>query len=116
MPVQPRDESPLAVLDCEMEFPDMRGMTRWSERLPENEDSPLIAQYEAGQPLQRAAIAAGQGAIPRASALSLPAARRFRSPALLPTFPWLAATVDGQPARWHEPPTGSSLQIRQEHE
>jgi hypothetical protein len=118
-PVQPRDESPLAVLDFEMEFPDMRGMTRWSERLPENEDSPLIAQYEAGQPLQRAAIATGEGAIieQRASALSAYTRVRADSDVTLRFytyfFPGWRAAVDGEAVKIApEPPNGLiTLQI-----
>ena len=63
VPLRPQDENPLAILDFEMAFPDMRGVTAWAERQPTNADSPLIEQYLAGQPLQRAAIVGGSGQI-----------------------------------------------------
>ena len=74
VPLRPQDESPLAVLDFEMAFPDMRGVTAWAERQPANADSPLIEQYLAGQPLQRAAIVAGSGQILEQSSRALSAA------------------------------------------
>jgi hypothetical protein len=62
-PVRPVDESPLAPILFELEHTDMRGMMRWSERPPTDADSPLFAQYLAGQPLQRAAVVAGEGRV-----------------------------------------------------
>ncbi|MBM4460430.1 MAG: hypothetical protein FJ011_22160 [Chloroflexi bacterium] len=62
-PIRPQDESAVAIIEFETKHPDMRGMTRWAERMPADADSPLIAQYLAGQPLQRAAIVAGEGVI-----------------------------------------------------
>jgi hypothetical protein len=59
--VTARDESLLAVIDFELEFPDMRGMTAWSDHLPQPEDSPLVAQYLSGEPLTKARIVRGQG-------------------------------------------------------
>lgn len=104
LPLQPRDESPVAVLDFELEHPDMRGMTRWSERLPANEDSPLIAQYLAGEPLQRAAIAAGRGEILSQTAGAASAFAQVRADSDMTLrfytyyFPGWRATVDGVPA------------------
>jgi hypothetical protein len=63
VPVRPQDESPLAIIEFETKHPDMRGMTRWSQRPPADADSPLLAQYLDGRPLVKAAIVAGQGVI-----------------------------------------------------
>jgi hypothetical protein len=98
------DESPAAVIDFEMNYPDMRGMTRWSERLPANEDSPLIAQYLAGESLQRATIAEGQGEILEQSAAAASARARVRADSDVALrfytyyFPGWRATVDGRSA------------------
>ena len=61
--VTPRDESPLAVIDFELEFPDMRGMTIWASRMPQPEDAPLVEQYLAGEPLTKAHILKGEGLV-----------------------------------------------------
>ena len=103
VPLRPIDESPLAVLDFEFAFPDMRGLTRFAERQPRDADSPLIAQYLAGEPLQKAAIIAGAGEILDQSATALSArARVLASTAVTMRFytyyfaGW-RATVDGVP-------------------
>jgi hypothetical protein len=51
-------EGPLLTIDFELEYTDMRGMTAWTEELPEA--SPLVEQYQAGTPLVTAkALAPG---------------------------------------------------------
>jgi len=112
-PVHPQDESPLAVIQFELDFPDMRGMTRWSERMPVNADSPLIVQYQAGEPLRRAAIESGQGAILEQSctALSARALVHADTPVHLRFytyfFPGWRAQVDGQAVEIApDPPNG----------
>ncbi len=103
VPLRPQDESPLAVLDFEMAYPDMRGLTVWSERQPADADSPLIAQYLAGQPLLRAAIVSGAGEIVEQSARALSAEARIRADGPVHMrfytyyFPGWTGTVDGQP-------------------
>lgn len=112
-PVRPEDESPLAVIQFELDFPDMRGMTRWSERVPTNADSPLIDQYQAGAPLRRAAIARGQGTILEQSATPLSARARVQADGPVHLrfftyyFPGWRAEVDGRPAEIApDPPNG----------
>ncbi len=113
VPVRPQDESPRAVIEFELEYSDMRGMTAWSERLPLNSDSPLIEQYLAGEPLRRAAIVAGQGEIVSQEAgalearVSLRAAEPVRLRFYTYYFPGWRATLNDRPvAISPDPPSG----------
>ncbi|MGQ9585031.1 MAG: 6-pyruvoyl-tetrahydropterin synthase-related protein [Anaerolineae bacterium] len=59
-PRDPRAEQPVAVIDFEtFHPPDRVGMTVWVEEQPH--DSPLVAQYLAGQPLQKVRLVRGMG-------------------------------------------------------
>ncbi len=59
-PRDPRAEEPVAVIDFEtFHPPDRVGMTIWVEEQPQ--DSPLVAQYLAREPLQKVRILQGQG-------------------------------------------------------
>ena len=59
--VPPRAEEPVAVIDFELDYPDMRGMTAWSREFPK--DSPLIEQYLKGEQLRKAEILEGKGSV-----------------------------------------------------
>jgi hypothetical protein len=104
VPLRPQDESPLAVLDFELTFPDMRGLTQWAERPPADADSPLIPQYLSGQPLRKVAILAGAGRILQQDAGALWAQAQVQANEPLQLvfynyyFPGWRATVNGQPA------------------
>ena len=56
-----RMEEPVAVIDFELDYPDMRGMTAWTKEFPR--ESPLIEQYLKGEPLRKAEILSGQGEV-----------------------------------------------------
>ena len=60
-PIADRDESPLAIMDFEMEHPDMIGVMQETQQ--PFQETPLLAQYLAGEPLQKAAIIEGAGAV-----------------------------------------------------
>jgi uncharacterized membrane protein len=60
-PITPEDESALAIIRFETEYPDMVGMTAWTSVLPS--DSPLLTQYREGRPLERLVLTRGQGQV-----------------------------------------------------
>jgi hypothetical protein len=60
-PVTARDQSPQAVIDFEMAYPDMRGSTAFASGQPNA--SPKVAAYLANEPLPLAGIMRGQGEI-----------------------------------------------------
>ncbi len=102
-PIRPVDESLLAIVEFEAKHPDMRGMTAFAERPPSQAESPLIAQYLAGQPLQRAAVVSGAGEVLTQSARANSAAATVRAEGpvrlrfYINYFPGWSATVDGRP-------------------
>ncbi len=59
--ISPRAEQPVAVIDFELDYPDMRGMTAWTREFPK--ESPLIEQYLRGEPLRKAEIIRGRGTV-----------------------------------------------------
>jgi hypothetical protein len=109
--IQPDDESPVSIIRFETAHPDMIGVTAFAQSTPT--DSPLVAQYLAGQPLQKATLLRGSGKIERqeASGASVVAQVNLDGPAAVLfytyDFPGWQATVDGQRvAHRAEPPYG----------
>lgn len=103
VPLRSQDELPVAVIEFELAYSDMRGMTRWAERPPLNDDSPLIGQYLAGEPLRRAAILSGDGQILAQESGPLSASARVAAQGPVELlfytyyFPGWRATMDGRP-------------------
>ncbi|MGQ9566975.1 MAG: 6-pyruvoyl-tetrahydropterin synthase-related protein [Anaerolineae bacterium] len=111
-PRDPRAEQPVAVIDFEtFHPPDRVGMTVWVEEQPQ--DSPLVAQYLAGERLQKVRLLRGQG---EARTVEHGAAQeralvRAEGPATVQVltyyFPGWRAWVDGQEVPiWPEGPHG----------
>jgi len=97
--ITPVDESTQAIIRFETKFPDMIGFMAATEQ-PFTE-SPLTAQYLAGEPLQKAALLSGSGRVRtvRVTSASVVAQATLDSPATLVfytyDFPGWQATVDG---------------------
>ena len=60
-PVTTADQSPVADIQFELDYPDMRGSTAFAGEKPVT--SPKVAAYLAGEPLPLAQITAGEGAV-----------------------------------------------------
>jgi hypothetical protein len=111
--IRPQDESPVAVMEFELAYPDMRGATAWAQRQPADADSPLLSQYLAGEPLRRAAIVSGSGEILEQGSRAASAQARVRADTSVRLrfytyyFPGWRATVDGQAVEIApDPPNG----------
>jgi hypothetical protein len=93
-------ESPLLTIEFELEYEDMRGMTRWTEEMPPT--SPLVAQYQAGEPLVTGEVLAPGASLEMIRAGGASDEMRVRSPQgttlLFYTyyFPGWQVYVDGQ--------------------
>ena len=109
----PRPESPLAVIDFELEFTDMRGMTVWASRMPQPEDAPLVEQYLAGEPLSKAHLVQGEGEVQTlrhggaSEELLVTSPGGGRVQVYTYWFPGWQVRVDGRPVEsWPEGPNG----------
>jgi hypothetical protein len=93
-------EGPLLSIEFELEYEDMRGMTAWSEEMPP--DSPLVAQYLAGEALITAEALAPGASVEMIRTAGASDELRVRSPAgttlLFYTYyyPGWRVYVDGQ--------------------
>ncbi|NOX61138.1 MAG: hypothetical protein GXP42_04215 [Chloroflexi bacterium] len=61
-PIDQRDQSPVAVTDFEVAYPDMLGSTAFAPEGPPS-DTPKKSAYLSGQPLPLAGVIAGQGKV-----------------------------------------------------
>ena len=107
--IQPGDESELAIVRFETAYPDMVGMMAATEQAVT--DTPLVAQYLAGQPLEQATLLNGSGVVrtSRVGGASVTAQVDVDGPATVLfytyDFPGWRATVNGQRvAHRSEPP------------
>jgi hypothetical protein len=108
--IAPLDESELSIIRFETTYPEMIGRTVNTEQA--FSDTPLVAQYLAGEPLQKAVLLAGEGTVTSTTAgASVTAQVDAAGPATLLfytyDFPGWRASIDGRrvPHRT-EPPYG----------
>lgn len=108
--IQPIDESEASIIRFETTYPEMIGRTIYTEQV--FTDTPLVAQYLAGEPLQKAVLLAGEGAVTSTAAgASVTAQVDAAGPATVLfytyDFPGWRATVNGQRVQHRtEPPYG----------
>ncbi|MFZ2360745.1 MAG: hypothetical protein WA040_15500 [Anaerolineae bacterium] len=109
--ITPIDESELSIIRFETTYPDMIGRTVNTEET--FTDTPLVAQYLAGEPLQKAVALAGDARIDEieVGGASVTAKVDASTPATLLfytyDFPGWRATIDGQRVQHRtEPPYG----------
>ncbi len=108
--ITPVDESALSIIRFETTYPEMIGRTVYTEQAVN--DTPLVAQYLAGEPLQRAVWLTGRGEISSTAAgASVTAQVNAGEPGVVLfytyDFPGWRATVDGQPVPHRaQPPYG----------
>ncbi len=109
--ITPIDESALSIIRFETTYPDMIGRTVNTEQT--FSETPLVAQYLAGQPLEKAVLLAGQGQVStsRVGGASVTAQVNASGPVTVLfytyDFPGWRATIDGQRvAHRAEPPYG----------
>ncbi|MCS7040139.1 MAG: 6-pyruvoyl-tetrahydropterin synthase-related protein [Anaerolineae bacterium] len=100
-PLDERHQSPVAVIDFELAYPDMRGSTAFAAGPPAT--TPKLAAYLAGEPLPLAGIIAGEGEVE--SVRHGGGSARVRVRAFTPVtlqfytywYPGWRATVNGRP-------------------
>lgn len=109
--ITPVDESALSIIRFETAYPDMIGRTINTEQA--FDATPLVAQYLAGEPLQKAVLLAGDGSvsIEHVGGASVTAQLRANGPVTVLfytyDFPGWRATVDGQRVEHRaQPPYG----------
>jgi hypothetical protein len=109
--IQPIDESELSIIRFETTYPEMIGRTIYTGQ--PFTDTPLVAQYLAGQPLEKAVVLAGEASVGNidVGGASVTAQVDAAGPATVLfytyDFPGWRATVDGQRVQHRaEPPYG----------
>ncbi len=109
--IEPIDESAQSIIRFETSYPDMIGVTSYAQAVPT--DSPLVAQYLAGESLQKATLLAGTGQVEtvRVGGASVTAQVQADEPVTVLfytyDFPGWQAKIDGQPVSHRpEPPYG----------
>ncbi len=77
-PIPDYAEEPRLSIEFELEYSDMRGMTAWTQQMPA--DTPLVAQYRAGEPLVTTEVLAPEASLEMIRAGGASDELRVRSP------------------------------------